>query len=300
MSKKIKSETIYRFDHLPGEEINIDQEFDIKQSHREFDESGNLILELAFTRDGEIADKIEYRYDEAGRLIESLIYGEDDEVLERREAEMDKDGHVAREFIHYLDGTTDTHEYFCDERGNLTGMRVMDDEDEVESTEKYFYEDNRLVKIERYNENDKVVFRQEDTYVNGLISTRRIWSSEEEEPFTVINQFNTAGLREQELRYNSRDQLIERNIYEEDEHGRIVRIIEENKQRKNTTEFSFDEQGNVIHQVETDLNGDLNHEIFRVYSPEGELLQATVETVMKSSGTVLAYSLIYKRETFGD
>lgn len=300
MSKKIKSETIFRFDHLPGEEINIDQEFDIIQSHREFGESGKLLLEIAYTQDGEIADKIEYRYDEAGRLIESLIYGEDDEVLERREAVRDKDGRVTRELIHYLDETVDTREYFYNDRGNLTGMRVMDDEDELEFSEKYFYEDERLVKIERYDENNKVVFRQEDTYENGVISTHKIWSSEEEEPFTLIHHFNAAGHREQELRYNSRDQLIERNIYEEDEQGRVVRIIEENKQRKNTTEFSFDEQGNVIHQVETDLNGDLNHEIFRIYNPEGELIQTTVETVMKSSGAVLAYSLIYKRETFGD
>jgi hypothetical protein len=194
----------------------------------------------------------------------------------------------------------DTHEYYYDEKGNLTGMRVADDEDELEFSEKYYYEDDRLVKIERCNEYDKVVFRQEDTYENGVISTRKIWSSEEDEPFTLIHHFNAAGHREQELRYNSRDQLIERNIYEEDDHGRLIRIIEENKQRKNVTEFSFDEHGNLTHQQETDINGDLNHEIFRFYNTEGELIQATIESVIKSSGSVLAYSLIYKRETFRD
>lgn len=300
MSKKIKSETIYRFNHLPGEEIDFDQEFDIKQSYREFDESGNLILEMTFNQYGEMADKTEYRYDEAGRLIETLIYGEDDEVLERRESIREKDGRLEKELIHYLDGSVDTHKYAYDEKGNLTGMRVVDDEDEPEFSEKYYYEDDRLIKVERLNDNDKVVFRQEDTYENGKISNRKIWSSEDGEPYTVINKFNEAGLREQELRYNSRDQLIERNIFQEDEHGRVVRIIEENRQRKNTTEFSFDEKGNVIHQVETDMNGDLNHEVFRVYNPEGELIQVTVETVLKSSGSVLAYSLIYKRETYGD
>ena len=299
MSKKIKSETIYRLNHLPGEEINIDQEFDMKQSYREFDETGNLILEMAFNQYGEMADKMEYRYDVNGRLKETVIYGEDDdEVLERREAVRDKDGRLSKEFIHYLDGSVDTHEYYYDGKGNLTGMKVVDDENELEFSENYYYEDDRLVKIERCNEYDKVVFRQEDTYENGVISTHKIWSSEEDEPFTLIHHFNAAGHREQELRYNSRDQLIERNIYEEDDHGRLIRIIEENKQRKNTTEFSFDEQGNLTHQVETDLNGDLNHEISRFYNAEGELIQATVETMVKSSGSVLAYSLIYKRETF--
>jgi antitoxin component YwqK of YwqJK toxin-antitoxin module len=300
MSIKIKSETIYRIDHLPGEEIDPDQELDQKQSYREFDKSGKLLLEIAYTQDGEIADKIEYRYDEAGRLLETLVYGEDDEVLERKEELRDHDGRIIRQLTHYLDGSADIHEYFFDDHGNLTGMQVKDDEDELELSEKYFYEDDRLVKIERSNDENEVIFRQEDSYVNGLISTRKIWSSEEEEPFTVINQFNAAGLRVQELRYNSRDQLIERNIYEEDDHGRVIRIIEENRQRKNTTEFSFDDQGNVVRQVETDLNGDLNHEVFRVYSPEGDLLQTTVEAVIKSSGMKRAYSLIFRREVFQD
>ena len=82
------------------------------------------------------------------------------------------------------------------------------------------------------------------------------------------------------------------------ENGRVVRIIEENRQRKNTTEFTFDDKGNVVHHIETDLNGDLNHEVFRVYDPEGNLLQTRIEAVLKPSGEQRAYSLVYKREMF--
>jgi YD repeat-containing protein len=300
MSKKIKSETTYRFDHLPGEEIDLDQEFDIKQSYHEFDDTGNLILELAYAHDGEIVDKMEYRYDEAGRMVESLIYGEYDDVLERRVAERDSDGRTIRESIHYLDGSCDTREYFYDDKGNLASMKATDDEDEPEFSEKFFYEGDKVVKVERYDADDKVIFKEEDSYENGMISSRKIWSSEDDEPYTLIHQFNAAGHKEQELRYNSRDQLIERNIYEEDEQGRVVKIIEENKQRKNTTEFTFDEQGNLIRQVETDLNGNLNHEIFRVYNPDGDLIQTRIEAVLKPSGELRAYSLIFKREMFED
>jgi hypothetical protein len=298
MSKKTKNETIYRVHHLPGEEIDFEQELENKQSYHEFDESGRLILEIAFTQDGDIADKVEYRYDEGGRLLESLVYGEDDEVLERKEVVWNNDDKVIREITHYLDGSADTHEYLYDDHGILTGIQVKDDEDELESSEKYSYESGNVVKVERWNGDNKLVFRQEDEYIDGIIRNRKIWSSEEAEPFTVVHQFNAAGHREQELRYNSRDQLIEQNVYEEDENGRIVRLIEENRQRKNTTEFSFNDKGNVIRQVETDLNGDLNHEVFRVYSPDGEPLQTTVETVIKTTGERVAYSLIYQREEF--
>jgi len=300
MSRKIKSETIYRYDHVPGEEIDLEQEFDQIQSYREFNESGNLLLEIAYAHDGEITDKIEYRYDKAGLLLETLVYGEDDEVVERKEVVRDHDGRILRELTHYMDGSADINEYIFDEKGNLTGLQVKDDEGELEFREKYYYEGDKVVKVERWNGNNDLFFKQEDEYEKGRISGRKIWSAEEEEPFTIIVDFNEAGHRVQELRYNNRDQLIERNNYEEDEHGRVVQIIEENRNRKNTTRFSYDDRGNVTHQSETDLNGNLNHEVFRIYSPEGDLLLTTVEAAIKSSGEVRAYSLILRREISGD
>jgi antitoxin component YwqK of YwqJK toxin-antitoxin module len=298
MSKKIKNETVYRVNHLPGEEIDVSEEHDSKQSYHEFNEDGNLLLEIAYTQDGEVADKIEYRYDKNGRLLETKVYGEDEEVLERKEVVRDNNGRAIREITHYLDGSADIHEYYYNEDGLLTGFQVKDDEDEIESSEKYIYEGDKVVKVERWDGDNELIFSQEDKYENGVILSRKIWSAEDEEPYTFITEYNAAGHRVQERRFNSRDQLIERNIYEEDGNGRVVRIIEENKQRKNTTEFEFDERGNLIHQAETDLNGDLNHEVFRQYSDDGELLITTVEAVVKASGTVRAYSMIFRRDYY--
>ncbi len=300
MSKKIKNETVYRVNHLPGEEIELDDEQDSKQSYHEYNEDGNLLLEIAYTQDGEIADKIEYRYDEKGLLLETLVYGEDEDVLERKEVIRGNGGKVEKEITHYLDGSADTHEYFYNDDGLLTGFQVKDDEDEVESSEKYTYEGEKVVKVERWDDDNELIFSQEDKYQNGIISSRKIWSAEDDEPYTFITDFNSAGHREQERRFNSRDQLIERNIYEEDGNGRVIRITEENKQRKNTTEFEFDEKGNLVRQVETDLNGDLNHEVFRQYSDDGELMMTTVEAVVKASGAIRAYSMIFRREYFTD
>jgi hypothetical protein len=298
MSKKIKSETVYRVDHVPGEEIDLTQDFEIKHSHHEFNEDGHLILEVAFSQDGEIADKIEYRYDEKGQLLETLVYGEDEDILERKEVIREPGGKVIQEITHYLDGSADIQEYFYNEEGKLTGFQVKDDENEVESSEKYTYEEDKVVKVERWDDDNELVFSQEDKYENGALSSRKIWSAEDDEPYTFIIDYNAAGYRQQEQRYNSRDQLIERNIYEVDDKGHVVRIVEENKQRKNTTEYEFDDRGNVIHQVETDLNGELNHEAFREYGEDGELLITTVEAVIKSSGAIRAYSLVFRRDYY--
>jgi hypothetical protein len=296
MGSRIKSETIYRIDHLPGEEIEIEGDLEGKQSFNEYDESGHLILEIAFTRDGDIADKIEYKFDAEGKMLETRIYGEDDEILERKEMRWADDNRLKQEIIHYLDGSEDIHEFFYDEKGNLTGLQVRDDEDEIEFSEKYLYDGDKVVKVERWNGDNKLVFKQEDEYKDGGLTTRTTWSAEDEEPFTVVQHFNTRGHREEELRYNSDEQLVERNLFEEDENGRVVRMLEENKQRKNTTEFSYDEEGRVTYQKETDMHGELNHELYRYYDTDGQPVKTTVEMVLKPSGNKRAYTMVYQRQ----
>jgi YD repeat-containing protein len=298
MSKKIKNETVYRFNHVPGETIDPTQEFDDLHSYHEYDVNGNLLLEIAYTQDGDVADKVEYRYDQEGRLMETLVYGEDNEILERKEVIRNQEGNINREITHYLDGSADIQEYFYNDEGWLTGIMVKDDEDEQEYSEKYFYNGDTLVKVERLDEDGEVIFFQEDEYENGKLRSRKIFSAEETEPFTLVVDFNAAGIREQERRYDGEDNLVERNVFEHDESGRVARMIEENKQRKNTTEFEYDDHGNVIRQMETDLNGELNHEVLRTYNEDGELVMTTVETLVKASGSVRAYSLIFKRKYY--
>jgi YD repeat-containing protein len=296
MSKKIKTLKIFRIDHLPGAELPDLEKFGILQTLEKYDENGHLLLETGFTRDGEISDKTDYSYDEKGRVSESRIFGEDDEVLEHTEVFRDKDGRILKEIVHYLDGSDDIRTYFYDDTGNLTGLEVHDDEDELDFSERYFYEGGQLVKIERYDEEGEVIFYQQDTYQDGTLAQRKIWSSEEEEPFTLVTDFTPQGTREREIRYDSREKVVERNIYEADENGRVIKYTEENRQKKNTTEVEYDGAGQVIYQKETDLNGELNHEIFRKYDEEGRLISTTAEIVQKNSGEKRAYTLVYQYE----
>jgi antitoxin component YwqK of YwqJK toxin-antitoxin module len=299
MSNRIKTESTYRIDHIPGEDIDPHDELEGMQTYNEYDQAGNLILEIAYTHDGDIADKMEYRYDDKGKLQETLIYGEDDEVLERKELIWGNDDRVLREIIHYLDGSEDIHEFIYDENGRLTGARVKDDEGDIEYSEKYFYDGELVKKVERWNGEDRLIFSQEDDYENGKIKTRTVHSSEDEEPFTLVQHFNAKGQRIEEFRYDSRNKPVEHNVWEEDENGRIVRTVEENRLRKNTSEYTYDDHGRVIYQKETDLKGELNHEIYRYYDADGEPLKTTVEMIMKPLGDRRAYSLVYKREYYG-
>lgn len=296
MSKKTKRLKIYRVHHLPGAELPDPVEFGVLQSLQEFDEKGNIILEIAYTHDGEIGDKNEFRYDDNGRLIESIVYGEDQEILERSEITRDKDGRILTETVHYLDGSADRRSFYYDDNGYLTSIVTTDEDEQPEFSERYTYDSGKLVRIERRNEENEIIFIQEDTYEDGVIRGRKLWSSEAEEPFTLVTDYDEMGHRVKETRFDSRERLIERNIYEVDANGRTVKTVEENRQRKNTTEISYDAAGNVTYQRETDLNGDLNHEIFRSYDEQGNPTMVTVEAIQKNSGEKRAYSLIYLYE----
>lgn len=298
MSNRIKSETIYRIDHVPGEEVNFNPDSGYKQSCQEYNPEGRILLELTYTFEGDISDRIEYHYDEKGRLKEALTFGENEELLERKELAWTDGDRISLEIIHYLDGSADFHEFFYDEKGNLTGIQVRNDDDEIEFEETYFYESD-LVRMERRDEDDELVYMMENTYLDGVLRERTIWSAEEEEPYTYVQRFNSAGHREEELRYNSQGQLSERNVYSLDSEGRIISMVEENRLRKNTTEFAYDGKGNVTFQKETDLNGELNHEVFRHYDETGQPVKTTVEAAVKPSQEIRAYTLFYIREFYG-
>ncbi len=298
MNKKLKSQKIFRIDHIPGSVLPDVEHYGILQSQEEYDENGNLTLEIGYTRDGEVADKSSYQYNNDGMLVESLIFGEDDEILERNEIFRDKDSRLVREVVHYLDGSADIRTFFYDSAGNLTGMEVKDDEDEPDYSENYYYLEGKLVRTERFDEEGEIIFYQEDTIDDGRMVQRKIWSSEDEEPYTLITEYNERGNREQETRFDRNDKIMERNTWEENEQGLIVRIVEENRLKKNTTEITYDESGRVIHQKETDLHGQLNHEVFRSYDEDGLLHIVTAEITNKNTGDKRAYSLVHRYEFY--
>lgn len=300
MSKKIKSQTIYRVFHIPGEEETVTPDDGSKYSFREFDIQGNTTLEMTYSQDGDIHEKTEYHYDDKGLINESIIYGEEDEALERRTIDKDDKGNIISETIHYLDGSCDKISYIFNEAGKLVERITTNDDDEIEAREKFYFTDDIPTKLEKYNEEGKLIYTQDDIVENGKLKERKIWTSEDGEILTRITKFNEAGQRESELIYDNQDKLIERNNYELDENGRIVKITEENRQKKNVTILSYDDAGRITSQEETDLNDDLVSSIDRIYDEDGQLKSATVTAYIPVTRIYQTYTLIYEYDFFED
>ena len=293
MSKKIKTEKIFQVPVRPGQDEHADTSEGILNSFQEYDARGNLILEISYNPDGSVGEKNKYSYDEQGNLTGSILYGEDDEVLETGKIVRDQKGNPVREEIVYLDGSADVVQYTYD--GSLLTEKVRQtDEEEIEMKEVFRYDNGKVILYERYDGDERLVYQVKNAYDDGVIKGTEVWSEEEGEPFRQVIEYDEQGRRSLELKYNTRDKLIERNQFELDEEGRVARMTEENISRKNTTEFTYDGSGRVLRQVERDMNGKLVSDIGRSYDDEGRLMRSTVEFPDRATGLMRRNMLVYE------
>lgn len=299
MRKIIKTEKIYRVPLSPEMEDEPNFAGRVLQSFNEYDRDGNILLEMNYTSDGALNEKNEYTYDPEGRLMSMAIYGEDGDVLEKRAISRDEHGGITGETIVYLDGSEDTVEYRYD--GDMLAEKVQfNDDGETENRETYAYEEGHVRIMERFNEDGEKTYRMENSFQNGVIRESRVWNAFEDEEYTMITTFNSEGSKLEECRYDGKNRLIGRNLYEEDDAGRVVSIVEEDREKKNTTEMEYDDHGRLARQVETDANGQLVSEVIRNYDEEGRLSDMEVLYLNRRMGTVVKNFLVYEYEFYDD
>jgi YD repeat-containing protein len=172
------------------------------------------------------------------------------------------------------------------------------DEQELEMREVFDYQDARLVLFERYDSGSQLIHQARNTYADGKLVQTDISSSENEEPYTQVIRYNAAGRRIEDMKYDNQGRLIERNRSEEDETGRVVKLIEENTFRSHTTGLEYNDAGRLVRQVEKDLLGNLVSDIERTYTEEGLPESAHITVRDRSTGTYQQYYLIYEYEFF--
>lgn len=296
MKKKIRKVTVYHVDHFTGDDIPDDWP-QVIQSETEYDGEGRIVREAQFSADGVTAEQYVMKYDEKGLPVEMTILDEDGQALEIRRNEYGQEGRLVKTSIQYMDGSLGTTEYIYDEWGNLALKRTLDEDGNLEARESFLTVDGKIILAERYGENEAILFRQEDVYDQGMHKESRIWSAEEGEPYTRIIHFNEAGRKNEELKYDSRDKLVERISIEEDKDGRLLKITDENVSRKLITEFSYDHNGNLSGQLELSPDGAIIHQVERTYNDNLDPERINVIFANPYAGQH-DYCLIYRYEYY--
>lgn len=300
MKKSIKTETIFKIntviENINSEELNLKEN---KYSYKEINKEGNITLEINYDAFGAVAEKIVRTFDDNSNLIEEIYYDEGEEIAERKTYERADDGALKFEYTHYLDGSADTLSYQYDNEKNIVSKVLKDDEDYVESTEKFEYKNNKLVKKEVFDENNNLTEKETYEYdENGNVIEYFNQDNDKYNEFRIVNKYDEAGSRTKSLKYNSRKQLIQKSTFSVDEKNRVTKIIEEDPKGVTTTYLKYDNKSNVIFQEEFNANNEINSRVERKFDEDSNILESKGFIDMHSMGINQNYILKYKYEFF--
>jgi len=285
--KKIKQITIYR-KSIDGSAADDDKGILMSKEvfHPDFDKP---VLQEQYGVEGNLEQSTEFVYDDNGFLIRQTLKEADGMVTEERSFEPDKNRRIAREYLHYADGSRDSITYVYDEKGNVVRKETVDADGEVDEISEMAYQDGYLLHHVVKDGDGDVVAAHRYVYEDGLPREVSHFDGMAESGQKRVYSYDDAGNRESVLVYDDSDNLVERFLFENDDQGRPVKIVEENRKKKNTIRMQYEKHGNVCFQEEFDLKGNLVSRIERKYDDDGLLLESKIEAVIPSIGTTHSY-----------
>ncbi|MCX6233471.1 MAG: hypothetical protein NT175_01925 [Bacteroidetes bacterium] len=302
MARPVKSVILYKSD-VVIEDLNAESLDVIGYKYNEavYDRQGNILKEIKFNRTEEVDEKTENRYDENGFLIEAILYMDDEEIAEHKTFERDANGVIRKEFRHYQDKTMDTIFYHYDEDGHLIKKQADDPVDSPEGMEIFSYDKGKLVDHQILDADESLISEREYAYNDmGQLMEITEHYPDDFHRHTIVQKFDEAGKRVKTLRYNGKDQLIEKMTYEWDETDRVKRIIEETPYGVNTTHHSYDQAGNIILQEEYNDDDELLNRVERTYNEDNRLTESHVFIDGQGKGMSQNYFIRYEYEYFED
>ena len=285
--KKIKQITIYR-KSIDGSAADDDKGILMSKEvfHPDFDKP---VLQEQYGVDGNLEQSTEFEYDDKGFLIRQTLKEADGMVTEEKSFEPDENRHIAREYLHYADGSRDTINYSYDEDGNVVRKETVDADGDVEEIAEMAYQDGQLVHHLVKDSDGEIIEEHRFVYEGDLPLEVFHFDEMAGSGQKRVYSYDDAGNRESVLVYDDSDNLVERVLFENDDQGRPVMIVEENRKKKNTIKLQYEKHGNVGFQEEFDLKGNLVSRIARTYSDDGLLLESKIEAVIPAMGTTQSY-----------
>lgn len=152
MNKITKTITITQHDFILKKITDEDTEIHSHpNSFTEFDRDGRVIRECRYMRDGSFEEMIEYDFDDHNRVNCERYYLSEDEISEVVEYRYNDSGKAVSAEKKYADGSVDTIDFEYDGEGRLFRKVYRNDEQEVEQTEHYTYNQGTLVKVESFD-----------------------------------------------------------------------------------------------------------------------------------------------------
>jgi len=304
MEKKFQKISNFRVDYAMEDPTRPDDtDWYEKDSYltsvEEFDMNGNVVKTLSFNHAGDISEHYQYKFDERNNMTEELIYFDEHALVEHHIFTYDQSDKRIEEKVTYEEGGEIIVEYSYDEHGNMVQRLQKDSEGEIEETEKFEYDNGKIMRTFLYDVDNMEVNRREYAYnENGKLIKFSFFSADPDASFVTENFYDEKGVREKTLKYNSKNQLIEKTIYTTDETDKVIEIYEEDVRSVKKTCFTHDDKNNVVKQEEFNKNDELILSIERTFNEEGTLLEALVYIQDPSENIRSMYASKYEYEFY--
>jgi hypothetical protein len=230
--------------------------------HRTYDPNGNLLNEIAYAFDGEMAEKKNFVYDANQKLQEEKCEFIEEEVVELIRYSYDEKGRLAKANKSYgNEGDEDITCYSYNEVEKLVEKRSESMDGELEHKESWVYSGDKLLEHVVLNYDGKVLESSKFKFNDkGEVVEEIRYSSETEKELKILYDFIDSDAKPDTTVYNWDGKILQRSRHQFDDKKRLVKEITETVSlgvKKFTTDYFYDENGNVNETRIVDKNDNL-------------------------------------------
>jgi hypothetical protein len=284
MSKKIKSQTVYRLSQslleMPDTEPNFDEAFKVKETH--YNNDGTISKEAEYNPDETEAERYERDY-ENGKIIESRHFFET-ELSETNKFLYNEKGLMLQDITIYADGGELKANFEYDEQDNKIGVKTTDTDGVLEAEENWEYKNKLVLKHTKFDAEHNMSEELRLTYKNdeGDIAEEHLTIMANSIELRTVYLDNESG----SITYNKDGKVYgkSKNIF--DDKDRLSQLIQETYKGNYVTKYFYDENDNIIEE-EKQVDGTVYFRAISSYDENNELKQRTVTEM--SSGTFTDY-----------
>jgi antitoxin component YwqK of YwqJK toxin-antitoxin module len=295
MNKTYKVIKTYRKNLGPeGSKLAEEEIKEILISETEYDNSKNIVKDIAFNPDGNIDHRYEYIYNENGKVSEEILYYENNEVADRKKYEYDEKGNVIKELVFYEDETYDTIHYSYNAEMNLIEKTTLSYEGETDEKEIFEYSKGKMILNAIFDGEKKKFYETTYKYNEaGKVTEVTEWDSDTNKKTRTESTYDANGNLVKQLRFAD-ETLIAKMIFTIDENSRVSQVNDEDVNHKNTIKLLYDEKGNMIEETEYNFKNELNHKITRTSNEHNDVLISHVYVDPHNGGITQNYIIRYE------
>jgi YD repeat-containing protein len=252
-------------------------------SVKEFDLNNNIVKEIGYRPDGWIENHYTNKYNDKNQRIEHSIFDEDNQLMETHKFDYDEAGKIIGEACYYaeMDDKDYTH-FIYDEDGLLIEKRNMDSDNELYTLIKFTYTDKLMTHEEHFSDEMKLESEKVFEYNSeGKLITEMEMDHLEKDKHTHKYEYDEAGHRTKSLFYNKKDQLAIKSVFEYDDQGQNVALIDEDVHGITITRYTFNDDGQM--ELQEKFNAEEELLVKWVYEYSGEELIKTTTFIREES-----------------